>query len=90
MEALAVSNTFTLYPNPCKQRVVNLIYEISSDELLGKGTVLDMNGLVVYDFSLENSGLRTKKLNLEHLAAGAYVVCYNSGTTLLRQKLILN
>jgi hypothetical protein len=84
------SNTFTLYPNPCKQRVVNLIYEISSDELLGSGTVLDMNGLVVYDFSLENGGLRNKKLNLEHLAAGAYIVCYNYGTTLLRQKLILN
>ena len=90
MDALAVSNTFTLYPNPCKQRVVNLIYEISSDELLGRGTVLDMNGLVVYDFSLENGGLRTKKLNLESLAAGAYIVCYNNGTSLLRQKLILN
>ncbi len=90
IDGLSSSNTFTLYPNPSKQRVVNLIYEISSDELLGKGAVLDMNGLVVYDFSLENGGLRNKTLNLEHLASGAYIVCYNYGTKILRQKLILN
>ena len=90
IDGLTASHTFTLYPNPSKQRVVNLIYEISSDELHGKGTVLDMNGLVVYDFSLEDGGLRNKKLNLEHLASGAYIVCYNYGTQILRQKLILN
>ena len=90
IDGLSSSNTFTLYPNPSKQRVVNLIYEISSDELLGKGAVLDMNGLVVYDFSLEKGGLRNKTLNLEHLASGAYIVCYNYGTKILRQKLILN
>ena len=90
IDAFENSQTFTLYPNPSNDRSVNLIYEIASNGSIGQGTILDMNGLVVYDFSLETGGLRNKKLHLEHLGAGAYIVCYNSGKALLRQKLILN
>ena len=81
--------TFTLYPNPCSSRTVNLIYDISSIGSTGQGFILDMNGQVVFDFSLENGGLQSKSLYLEHLRAGAYVVSYHVGSEVLRQKLML-
>lgn len=87
---LDIAQTFKVYPNPCKERSVNLIYEIDSKEASAGGVVLDMNGQVVYNFALETGGLRNKILYLDHLNAGAYIVCYNSGSSILREKLILN
>jgi hypothetical protein len=84
------STTFTLYPNPSSGRTVNLIYDISSIGSMGQGFILDMNGQVVFDFSLENGGLHNKSLHLEHLRAGAYMVSYQVGSEVLRQKLMLH
>ena len=84
------NTTFTLYPNPSSDRTVNLIYDISSIGSNGQGFILDMNGQVVFDFSLENGGLHNKSLHLDHLRAGAYMVSYQVGSEVLRQKLMLH
>ena len=57
---------------------------------MGQGFILDMNGQVVFDFSLENGGLNNKSLHLDHLRAGAYMVSYQVGSEVLRQKLMLH
>ncbi len=84
--------SFGVYPNPSKDKIVQLIYDINtafSEE--NQIDIYDLNGRrVFYSNASNNKGFYNKTLNLSALQSGMYVLTFTSGSKTISKKLILN
>lgn len=92
---IPVSNTLNLtdhdvvvYPNPAAAEV-NLRFD---GKILAGTTValLDMHGREIRKWYLENSNSRETSLNLSGIQSGSYLLILNSGTQMLRRKIMIS
>lgn len=84
--------SFAIYPNPSKDKRIQLIYDIniaSSEE--NKIDIYDLNGRKVFYTNTSNTkGFYNKTLDLSSLQSGMYVLTFTSGSKTISKKLILN
>lgn len=82
------TDAYTIYPNP-NNGIFQIKFSagISSDIEL---TILNITGQQVYSEKINNSNLLTeRKLNLQHLQAGTYVVILKDDHSISQKKLII-
>lgn len=91
VEDVAEGVSFGMYPNPSRDKKVNLLYDIqklNSDK--NTVTIYTTTGQQVFTKELkQNSGLYNKTLDLSGLKSGMYVVQFTSGTASVTKKLVL-
>lgn len=92
LENISEGVTFGMYPNPSKDKMVNIVYDL-------KNTVSQENNISVYNLQGQlvhtskvnsNNGFFNKTLDLSALSSGMYVVQFTSGKNSISKKLILN
>lgn len=84
--------TFGLYPNPTKNKTVNVVYDLknvaSSDNSIA---VYNIQGQLVHSSKIAtNNGFYERSLDLSALQSGIYIVKFNTGKNSVSKKLILN
>lgn len=82
------NNSFSIYPNPARDRNINLLFEDNR----GKKALVEVYDLVgrkLKSIQLDANGFSNHSLNLENLSAGTYLVKFQSGNFQTTKKLIL-
>lgn len=83
-------NSFSVFPNPSTDKMVNILYEISkTQESAPVVQVYNVNGQKVYENQLQNDGFYNQKLDLTQLSAGIYLLKFNSGNFSTTKKIVL-
>jgi hypothetical protein len=81
--------SFAVYPNPTISGEASIIYNVEQAFDSPKLTIQNMNGVVVYNASLDGSiGLHQYKLN-QPFASGTYLVVISTAEGKMVQKLIV-
>jgi hypothetical protein len=92
LENISEGITFGMYPNPSKDKMVNVVYDL-------KNTLSQENNISVYNIQGQlvhtskvdsNNGFFNKTLDLSALSSGMYIVQFKSGNNSISKKLILN
>lgn len=84
--------SFGIYPNPSKDKKINLVYDINSlntdqNEIF----IYSTTGQIVYQTVLNNSsGFYNSSLDLSSLNSGIYLLQFKSGNKMVSKKIILN
>lgn len=92
LETISEGVTFGLYPNPSKDKMVNIVYDmknaVSQNNTI---SVYNLQGQLVYNTNVDtNNGFFNKTLDLSALQNGMYMVQFTSGKNNISKKLILN
>ena len=92
IESISEGVTFGIYPNPSKEKLVTIVYELNNSNSENNAiSIYNMQGQMVYSTRMEtNNGFFNKALNLSSLQAGMYVVQFTAGQNTVSKKLILN
>jgi len=85
------SVSFGIYPNPSKDKKVNLIYDVNTlSSNKNEVSIFSVSGQKVFEAHLNNNiDSNNKSLDLSSLANGIYVLQFTSGNNSIRKKLIL-
>lgn len=86
--AFDVKNTFSIYPNPSRDKQINILTESNHANQVIE--IYNLLGKKVYATQLQNTGFTNQSLNLSSLAKGTYFIKYQTGNHSTTQKLILN
>lgn len=92
IESISEGVTFGIYPNPSKEKLVTIVYELNNSNSENNAiSIYNMQGQMVYSTRMEtNNGFFNKALNLSSLQAGMYLVQFTAGQNTVSKKLILN
>lgn len=81
-------NSLSIYPNPVKGKILNLLYE-SNEIQPAKVEIYDMTGKLVAQEQLQSNGYFNHKINLNHLSKGIYILKFNSGKYSDTKKIVI-
>ena len=81
-------NSLSIYPNPVKGKMLNLLYE-SNEIQPAKVEIYDMTGKLVAQEQLQSNGYFNHKINLNHLSKGIYILKFNSGKYSDTKKIVI-
>lgn len=82
--------TFGMYPNPSKDKKLNIIYDNKVNSSENEIALYAINGARVYESNLNNAiGFYNKTLNLEHLPSGIYTLQFSSDKHITTKKIVL-
>lgn len=87
-ESNLAENGINLFPNPANSEVTIDLKNINTEMV--EVFILDVLGNEVYHERLSRSEISGRKINIDHLTAGTYIVNLIDGQVILRQKLIVN
>ncbi len=85
----SIDDNIAIYPNPATNGNVQLQYNFSNITDLHID-VVDITGKVLYESSLKGAKTGVKRMNLQHIAPGMYVIRIKSKNIYAYKKLILN
>ena len=81
--------TFHIYPNPSINGYINIINDLSQVYENSSIKIFDMNGRLIMDKKIVQSGFTVKKININELFSGIYIVSLTNGDRLINKKLIV-
>ena len=87
-ESILANNHFNLKPNPAHSSV-SIDFENTEAEML-EIFIHDILGKEVYHERLGRSDIMVRKINIDHLKAGSYIVNIFDGQHAMHQKLVVN
>lgn len=92
LENISEGVTFGMYPNPSKDKIVNVIYNLKNSVSQENSiSIYNIQGQLVHTSKVDsNNGFFNKTLDLSALQSGMYVVQFTSGKNNISKKLILN
>ena len=91
IEDVNATVSFGIYPNPSKDKKVNLIYDVNTlSSNKNEVSIFSVSGHKVFETHLNNNlGFYNKSLDLSSLTDGIYVLQFTSGNNSITKKLIL-
>src|SRR5690606_33660923 len=92
LENISEGVTFGMYPNPSKDKMVNIVYDLKNTLSQENNiSVYNIQGQLVYNEKVDaNNGFFNKTLDLSALSSGMYIVQFKAGNNSISKKLILN
>lgn len=82
-------NSLSLYPNPVKGKILNLLYESNGAEKVVV-EIYNTAGKLVVKQQLNTNGYFNHQMNLNQLPSGVYFLKFNAGKYSGTQKIVLN
>ena len=81
--------SFHIYPNPSTNGYLTIINDIDQVYENSSVNIFDINGRLVLHKKIIHSGFTVKKINIDELDSGIYIVSLINGDKLINKKLII-
>ncbi|MFA5621042.1 MAG: T9SS type A sorting domain-containing protein [Weeksellaceae bacterium] len=81
-------NSLSLYPNPVKGKILNILYESNGADQV-KVEIYNLAGKLVAQQQLQSNGFFNHQMNLNQLPKGVYILKFNSGKYSDTRKIIV-
>ena len=81
--------TFHIYPNPSTNGFLTIMNDINQVNENSSIKIFDANGRLIIDKKIVHSGFTVKKINIDKLDPGIYIVSLINGDKLIKKKLII-
>ena len=81
--------TFQIFPNPSNNGDFTILYDLIQVYENSSINIFDMNGRSVLNKKILKNGFTAKKINIDNLNSGIYIVSVTNGDKMVNKKLII-